>query len=183
MNRTASQRRQSLGFTLVELCVGLGVCATIVSQAVPAMNRMKQEQRLRGAAAALAADLHLARSEAVRTNDTVYFRISGKGSEACYVLHTGAEGECDCAGGTTTCQSANSQVLRAEWLPAGQSLHLSSNVETMRFEHQRGLVTPTGSVELSAGEGMAIRHVVAITGRVRSCSAGADKISGMAKCV
>lgn len=182
MNRTASQRRNARGFTLVELCVSLGICAALLSQAMPAMNRMKQEQRLRGVAASLATDLHFARSEAVRTNDAVFFRISGKGAQACYVLHTGAKEDCDCAGGTPVCRTPDAQVLRAEWLPAGQSLRLSSNVETMQFEHLRGLVTPTGHVELSLDDGRTIRQVVAITGRVRSCSAGTIKMAGLPQC-
>jgi len=52
----------------------------------------------------------------------------------------------------------------------------------MQFEHHRGLVTPTGTVELILSDGTAIRRIVAITGRVRTCSAGRTKISGMPKC-
>jgi Tfp pilus assembly protein FimT len=182
MNRTANRRRNSMGFTLVEACIAMGITATLLSQAVPAMTRMRHEQQLRGASEVLATDLRLARSEAMRIGRSVFFRISGKGANACYLLHTGARNDCDCAGGQASCPAPGSTVLRAEWLPAGQSLHLSSNVETMQFEHVRGLVTPTGTIEVSLDDGRAIHQVVAITGRVRSCSAGNARFAGMPKC-
>jgi len=181
MNRTASIRRNARGFTLVELCAGIGICAALLGQAVPAMSRMQQEQKLRAQSELLASDLRLARSEAVRTMDSVYFRVSGKGAQACYVLYTGVRNDCDCAGGRAVCRTQESAVVKAEWLPARQAMKLSSNAETLEFQHRQGLVTQTGSIELSLGNGTGIRQVIAITGRVRHCSTGAT-ISGMKKC-
>lgn len=185
MNRTATTRRDtrsnSLGFTLVELCVCVSIGATLVSQAVPSLSKMRQERALRATSEALASDLRFARSEAVRMGEPVYFRVSGKGAEACYVLHTGARNDCDCAGGQAVCKASDSTVLKAEWLPAGKSMHLRSNAETMEFQRRQGLVTQTGSIEAYLDNGVGIRQVVAITGRVRSCSTGA-KLSGMTKC-
>ena len=57
-------------------------------------------------------------------------------------------------------------------------LRISSNAETLEFQHRQGLVTQTGSIELSLNGGPAIREVVAITGRVRSCYVGV-KLAGM----
>ena len=185
MNRTATvlrtARSSSLGFTLVELCVSVSIGATLLSQAVPSLSRMRQEHALRATSEALASDLRFARSEAVRMGEPVYFRISGKGAQACYVLHTGARNDCDCAGGKAVCKAPGSNVVKAEWLPAGKPMSLSSNAETLAFQHRQGLVTQTGSIELSLKGGAGIRQVIAITGRVRSCSTGV-KLSGMTKC-
>ena len=185
MNRTANllrnARRTSLGFTLVELCVCVSIGATLVSQAVPSLSKMRQERALRATSEALASDLRFARSEAVRTAEPVYFRISGKGAQACYLLHTGARNDCDCAGGKAVCKVPGSAVIKAEWLTAGKALHLRSNAETLEFQHRQGLVTQTGSIETYLDNGTGIRQVVAITGRVRSCSTGV-KLSGMTKC-
>jgi Tfp pilus assembly protein FimT len=181
MNRTSTARRNSSGFTLVELCTCLGITAALLGQAVPSLSKLRQEQALRGAANALASDLRLARSEAVNAGESVYFRISAKGANACYVLHTGARNDCDCAGGQAVCKTPGSQVIKAEWLPTTQPIRLRSNAETLEFQYRQGLVTQTGSIELSLDKGAAIRQVVAITGRVRSCTTGA-KLAGMSRC-
>lgn len=181
MNRTANTRRNSRGFTLVELCAGVGICAALLGQAVPSMGKLHQEQKLRVTSEALATDLRFARTEAARLGDSVFFRISGKGANACYVLYTGAKDDCDCAGGKAVCKKTDDQVIKAEWLPTSQPVRISSNAETLQFQHRQGLVTQTGSIELRLEGGSAIRQVVAITGRVRSCSVGA-KMGALPKC-
>jgi Tfp pilus assembly protein FimT len=181
MKRTTDARRISHGFTLIELCAGLGVCAALLSQAVPAMNQMQQEQKLRARAETLAGDLRFARSEAARTSDSVFFRVSGKGANACYVLHTGARNDCDCAGGQAVCKTPGSAVIKAEWFQAGQPVRIASNAETLEFQHRQGLTTQTGSIDVALANGTAIRQVIAITGRVRSCVLG-GKLAGLTTC-
>lgn len=181
MNRIATAaRHRNLGFTMLELCASVGICATLLGQAVPALTKLRQEQALRATSEALASDLRFARAEAVRTGDSVYFRIRGRGANACYVLHTGARNDCDCMGGTATCREG-SHVIKAEWLPAASAMTLSSNAETLQFQHRQGLVTQTGSIELKLDRGAGIRQVVAITGRVRSCATG-GRLAGIQSC-
>ncbi len=181
MNRTARTHRSSRGFTLVELCVSMGICVTLLGHAVPAMTKLRQEQLLRVTAESLANDLRFARSEASRLSDSVHFRVSAKGAQACYVLHTGAAKDCDCAGGQAVCKTATSAVLKAQWLPANQPLTLRSNAETLQFQHRQGLVTQTGSIEVALENGPGIRQVIAITGRVRTCATH-EKFGRLAKC-
>ena len=181
MNRITRTHRNSRGFTLVELCAGIGICAALLGQAVPAMSKLQQHQKLRAHAEALGGDLRFARSEAVRTGESVYFRVSGKGANACYVLHTGVKDDCDCAGGQAVCKTGRSAVIKAEWLPNNLPVTLRSNAETLAFQHGQGLVTQTGSIELSLDSGASIRQVIAITGRIRSCASGA-KLAGMPQC-
>lgn len=180
MNRTPSSRRQTRGFTLVELCTSVGIGAALLGQAVPAMTQLREEQKLRASAEALIGDLRLARSEAIRLNEPVYFRISGKGANACYVMYIGTRDECDCAGGKPVCKTPNSHVIKAEWL--SQPVRLSSNAETLQFQYHQGLVTQTGSIDLSLNSGTTLRQVIAITGRVRSCHVGSNKVGGVPKC-
>lgn len=181
MSHTAQTRRASRGFTMVELCAAVGVVAALISQAVPAMGKLHSEQKLRATSEALATDLRFARSEAARLGDSIFFRVSGKGAGACYVLHTGAKDDCDCAGGQAVCKKPESQVIKAEWLPTSQPVQISSNAETLEFQHRQALVTQTGSIELRLRSGTAIRQVVAITGRVRNCYVSAP-VSNMPKC-
>lgn len=181
MKRSISTRRNSRGFTLVELCAGLGICAALLGQAAPALSKLQQERTLRATASALAGDLRFARSEAARLSDSVFFRVSARGAQACYVLYVGSRDDCDCAGGRAACRSSSSAVIKAEWLPGHLPLRLSSNAETLEFQHRQGLVTQTGSIDVGLDRGPSIRQIVAITGRVRSCSVGV-KLSGMSKC-
>ncbi|RYG38702.1 MAG: hypothetical protein EON93_01565 [Burkholderiales bacterium] len=178
MNRNTARRTN--GFTLVELCTCVSICAALVGQAVPALTKMRQERALRVTAATLADDMRFARSEANRTGESVYLRISGKGANACYVLHTGASSDCDCFSGRAVCTGADSAVLKAEWIKNPQ-IGLRSNAETLAFQFRQGLVTQTGSVEVNLDGGAGIKNVVAITGRVRNCYTGV-KLSGMPKC-
>lgn len=182
MNRTAQARRSSRGFTLVELCAGVGICAALIGQAVPALGKFRQEQLLRASSEALATDLRLSRSEAASRGDSVQFRISGRGAGACYVIHTGPRNDCDCAGGQPVCRSAQAQVIKAEWFSSNQPVRISSNAETLEFQHRQGLVTQTASIELSLEQGPTIRQVIAITGRARTCSVG-TKLGSLPKCI
>lgn len=181
MNRTASTRRNHRGFTLIELCVSLGICTALLGHGVPALTKLRQEQSLRATAQALGGDLRLARSEAARNSSSVYFRVSEKGAQACYVMYTGPRNDCDCAGGQAVCKSSAGNVIKAEWMPTHLPLRLRSNAETLEFQHRQGLVTQTGSIEVALDGGPGIRQVIAITGRVRNCSTG-TKLSGMSKC-
>jgi Tfp pilus assembly protein FimT len=181
MKHAATTARNSRGFTLVELCAAVGICGTLLAQALPAMSQLRQEQKLRASSETLMTDLRLARAESNRLDAPVYVRVSGKGAQACYVLHTGAKDDCDCAGGQAVCKSATASVIKAEWLPASQPVRIRSNAESMQFQHRQGLVTQTGSIDLSLDSGTTIRQVIAITGRARTCYTSA-RLAGMPKC-
>lgn len=177
-----TSRTAQAGFTLVELCVGLSVVGALAGQAVPALFKLHQERALRVTAETLAGDLRFARAEAARLSDAVYFRVSNKGGNACYVIYTGNRNDCDCsADGQAVCTAPGSAVIKAEWLPTQHPMQLRSNAETLQFQHRQGLVTQTGSIEVSLSGGAGIRQVVAITGRVRHCYSG-SKLAGMPKC-
>ncbi len=182
MNTSLSTgRRSQRGFTLVELFTCLGIATALLSQALPSLSKLRQERALRTTAEALTSDLRFARSEAARMGEAVQFRISRKGAESCYVLHTGARNDCDCAGGQAICKAPGSNIIKAEWLPTHLPMRLSSNAENLQFQHRQGLVTQTGSIELKLDNGPGIRQVVALTGRVRTCSTG-TKLPGMNLC-
>lgn len=63
--------RGTRGLTLVELMVVIAVLAIITTLAAPSLVRLLANQRLQGAARELAADLYLARQEALRYSTAV----------------------------------------------------------------------------------------------------------------
>ncbi|MGK3908211.1 hypothetical protein ABI084_15250, partial [Enterococcus faecium] len=81
------------------LCVSVGIGAALLSQAVPAMQKLHELHTLKVHSQSLSSDLRFARAAARRLNAPVHFRVSGRGANACYLLHTGASNDCDCSGG------------------------------------------------------------------------------------
>ena len=67
------------GFTLTELLITLGVVGVIAAFAAPAFGRFIAEQRIRGAADTLFANLVLTRSEAIKRNDRASLCVSRDG--------------------------------------------------------------------------------------------------------
>ena len=70
-------RRESHGFTLVELMVTISVLLVLAVLAVPQVAPFLQRQRLKNATMDLASSVVLARSEAIKRNGTVYVVANG----------------------------------------------------------------------------------------------------------
>lgn len=168
---TDSRRRQQ-GLTLVELAITLTVLAIVAGLTVPAFGTAREKRHLEGAAAQLETDLMLSRSLAVARNEVVRmsFERDAVAGTSCYVVHTGAAGDCRCtANGSAVC-SNGAEPLRAVRYDAGVPLALTSNSRSIQFDPVRGTITPTATVRVTARSGAAIHQVINIMGRVRSCS-------------
>jgi type IV fimbrial biogenesis protein FimT len=158
------------GCSLVELCVCLAITAVLLSQAIPALNQLVQRQRLQLIAQALMTDLQQARSEAVQRSDAIHMRFSQHPTGSCYVMHSGVAGQCVCSDqGQAVCQPT-STLIKQVWVPASQQISLNANFNNMSFQARQGAVTSTGSVEIALDHGPALRHVISIAGRVRTCT-------------
>ncbi|NKI96896.1 GspH/FimT family pseudopilin [Rhizobacter sp. SG703] len=163
------------GFTLIELMACVAVCAVLALAAVPSLRRWMEARRLDGAAHELAADLRLARSEAINRNQSV--RIGFRGATPasttpsnCYVVYVGAIDACRCTPqGPADCDG-DGQALRSVALQPQDRLSLQANVATISFDAQHGTSTPAATLRLAGASGLAIQHVVNVLGRVRSCS-------------
>ncbi|MGO1247010.1 MAG: GspH/FimT family pseudopilin [Oceanisphaera sp.] len=68
------------GFTLIELIIGIAMVAILLSLAVPSLQRLAQQHRVRSAGMALYSDLQLARSEAIKHNYDITVCFSGSGT-------------------------------------------------------------------------------------------------------
>jgi len=72
--------RQERGFTLIELMVGIGLTALLLSMAVPALNLFVSNARQTGATNDFLSSMHLARSTAITTNSRVTVCASSTGA-------------------------------------------------------------------------------------------------------
>lgn len=171
--------RTQLGVTLVEALVVTGLTAIAASLAAPGMREALDRRRLDLAANELAANLQLARTEAVARNQPV--RLSWFAADGCYLLHTGAAGQCRCAADGSAQCAAPAAAIRAVAWSAADRVALRSNASSIAFDPQHGTATPSATLRVIAADGRAIHHVVNVMGRVRSCSPRAA-VPGLRAC-
>jgi type IV fimbrial biogenesis protein FimT len=84
-----TQRKAISGFTLVELVATLGVFAIVMSIAVPSFRSFTAAQSIRTAGFTLTSSLVLARSEAVKRNQTVTLSPVGANWSHGWILSAG----------------------------------------------------------------------------------------------
>ncbi len=170
LSRSQSRRQTSRGLTLVESLATMATLVIALGSALPGLQDVRERRHLESAAAQLSTDLLHARSLAVSNGVSVRFNIQRVADGACYVVHTGAHGDCTCtAVGTAQC-TARAQLMRVVGYGHGQPLQFSSNSRALTFDPLRGTVTPTATMTVSTPRGQALHQVVNIMGRVRTCS-------------
>ena len=174
-----SFRNSQRGLTLIEMCATLAIVSILAGTAAPSFKDIKQRRMLDGVASELATDLQFARSEAVARQEGVRFTTQAVAGGSCVLIHTGSNGDCQCsAAGAAQCSSGAS-LVKSAFYPSPSGISVGVNVSAIRFDPKNGMATPAGSVTVSTASGHALRHVVNMMGRVRTCSPGAT--TSMAK--
>ena len=167
-------RRSVAGVSLVECLVVIGLVAVIAASAAPSFQSLLARRAVEGLASELATDLLWARSEAVARNDGV--RVTFDSVHACYVVQAGDDGECRCSGeaqgSVATVCTGTTTALKTGRVPASPAVSLQASVRSTRFDPQFGTATPAFTDSIEGVTGLAVRHVVNLMGRVRSCSPG-----------
>ena len=177
--------RRSRGLTLVELAIAIAVLAIVAATAVPSLAAFVDARRLDGAATQLAADVQLARTEAATRHRTVRLSLRTDGpTTTCWIVHTGAAGDCRCngdgRGGPAACD-AGSVAIASSTLVDADRLRVEGNVASMLFDPLHGTTTPAGTLRVVDARGRSVQHVVNAVGRVRTCSPGGTA-TGWAAC-
>jgi type IV fimbrial biogenesis protein FimT len=165
------------GITLIEAATVLAIAGVLAGVAAPSFDAARQRHHLQGAAALFETDVHFARASAVALGQPVRLDFQAEAGRACYVLHTGPRGACNCLGEQPVCES--STALRSVRYTPAQPFVLTSNSGSMVFDDVAGTVTPTATVRFTATNGDALHQVVNVMGRVRSCS---PTLAGVPRC-
>jgi type IV fimbrial biogenesis protein FimT len=179
--RTAARLR---GVSLIEASIVMAIAAITLATAAPGFQGFIEKQRLHGAAAQLASDLHFARAEAVMRNTPLRFTLHQAAWGSCYVIHTGAAQDCRCetAASAATCTGEAEALKTVQWT-SDQGISLQSAVRSLLFDPLHGTSTPAGTLKVVAASGRAVHHVVNVMGRVRTCSPqGAATVAGYRSC-
>jgi len=176
LHRAATQA----GVTIVEALMVLCIASILVGTQAGQFSSMLARKPLEGAAAQLETDIQYTRAAAVARNRVLRIDVAADGERSCYIVHTGAAGDCRCGeSGTPTCREGV-ETLRYVSFEPGTPVSLRSNSRSLAFEPNRGTVTPTATFELRNRRDEVVRLVVNIMGRVRNCSPLA--IHGQPRC-
>jgi len=174
--------RRQHGLSLVELLCVLAIGVLLLGGTLPMLNELRQGQRLQSVAALLETDIHLARSTAMSTGQSVRLEVQATDTGgSCYMLLTGPAETCTCTDqGQARC-NAGAQPLRVEGQPAASGVAVAALARPLVFDGRKATVTPTATLRLSARDGRTIHQVVNIMGRVRSCTPGGG-VGGLRSC-
>jgi type IV fimbrial biogenesis protein FimT len=181
-SRTRKQAgRTQRGVTLVETMAVVAVLAIVAGVALPGLGSFGSRQALHAAVAEFETDVQHVRSLAVAGNAPLRISFDARDGASCYIVHSGAAGDCECGpAGEALCRNA-AQARRMVRFPAAGKVALSANVRSIVFDPVRGTSTPAATVRLATRDNAAVHQVVNILGRVRSCSP-AQSVAGYKAC-
>lgn len=178
--KTCPTSRQR-GISLVEQLVSLCILSLALGAAVPGVKTLIDRRGLEGAAGQLEAELGFARGLAVARNQAVRVSFESSGQGMCYVIHSGSAKDCKCADRVQPVCSAGVEIIRAMQHDADRRITIKSNSTSFAFDPTLGTVTPTATLELKNQQGEALRLIINIMGRVRSCTPSPN-FPGQARC-
>jgi type IV fimbrial biogenesis protein FimT len=167
-HRRGGARRR--GVSLVEGLLVAALTSTLAAATAAHFLQWRARLGVEQVASAFETDVHLARSLALAQRDVVRLAFEPAPNGACWLLHNGPRGSCQCSvDGQALCE-AGSQAFRVAHWPEPQAVRLSANVRSLAFDGVRGTVTPAATVRFTGADGKAVHQVVSIMGRVRSCT-------------
>jgi type IV fimbrial biogenesis protein FimT len=166
--RDTGKRRQH-GLTLLELAIVVAITAIVAAAAASSFTALIDARRLDSAATRLAADIQLARSEAIARNQPLRLSLFTGSGASCWIVHSGAAADCRCDDTGAVC-GAGARTIKGVVLANKERVSVAGNVASIVFDPLHGTSTPTGTLRLVGARGGAVHHVVNVVGRARSCS-------------
>lgn len=164
---------KQFGLTLMELVITIAVVAILAVASVPVYTDYIETNRLKAASEAIYSSSTQARSEALKQQAAMLVMVTSGGS---WCVGVTTASTCNCG----TPGNCNLGTISGSEYP-GTSLSLNGIVTNVGFSvgGDRGLVTPSGTLTLTATNGDAISIVINKMGFPRLCSA---TVSGYQPC-
>ena len=173
--------RPQHGLTLLEVTIVVAITAIVVAAAAPSLGALIEARRLESAATRLAADIQLARSEAIARNRPLRLSLFSGTGATCWIIHSGVAADCRCSAATGAVCGGGARAIKAEALASSDRVSVAGNVASIVFDPLHGTSTPSGTLRLVGARGSAVHHIVNVVGRVRSCSPDGT-VPGYSRC-
>ena len=159
--RRLVHRRQSHGFTLIELVISLTVVAVLVAVSIPSMMQLIMTKRVEGVANELATSLRLVRTLPLQTSLNTFIQFGAAGDFTCYAIFSDpGNANCDCTHHpANTCTQALFGLQPTEYktviVPNSTGVSLSANPTLLPYSRLSGLPNAGGTltVEVNSSNG------------------------------
>jgi type IV fimbrial biogenesis protein FimT len=166
-----------LGFSLVELMIGVAVLAIIMSIAFPSFNAMLKNSQIRNATESIQNGIQMARAEAVKRNTPVQFDLRGTNSAWTICVRPSPAASCPVTDNATTIQSravdeGSSSNVTVTTTDAAPFVFNSFGAMVSPVPVSSGLVGVTVDLNtstLSAAESRELRVNIGAGGNIRMC--------------
>jgi type IV fimbrial biogenesis protein FimT len=139
--------------TLLELAVVVATTAIVAATAAPSFTALIDARRLDSAATRLAADIQLARSEAIARNQPLRLSLFAGTGASCWIVHSGAAADCRCSDGAGAVCGAGARTVKGVVLANNERVSVVGNVASIVFDPLHGTSTPTGTLRLVGARG------------------------------
>lgn len=177
ISQSISSEFKSLGFSLVELMIGVAVLAIVMSIAFPSFNAMLKNSQIRNAAESIQNGIQMARAEAVKRNIPVQFDLRGTNSAWTICVQPSPAASCPATDNTTTIQSravdeGSSSNITIATTDAAPFVFNSFGAMSSPVPASNGLVGVTVDLNtstLSAAESRELRVNIGAGGNIRMC--------------
>jgi type IV fimbrial biogenesis protein FimT len=164
------------GLGSIEIYATLCCSALLISQALPRIESIRDRQAVQVVAGELDQQLRMARQTAITLNTPVRLTLRALtgGDGHCTLMHTGDPRECRCADpatGTPAGCDAPARLLHASSTRLAEAgATVTTLNRTLIFAPDHGTVTPTATFEIRSRQGLRVRKIINILGRVRGCA-------------
>lgn len=163
---------RSAGFTLIELLIALTLVAILLVVALPSYRSLREEQLVKAATQAVYMDMMLLKSEAIKRNKTITFKLFNAGQpDWCYRIVIDAT-----CGSCAACPSIEGRKeVDAEEFPGiivDSSLgYKSASTASITFTPRRNTFK-AGYIKISNPSNIVSHITLADLGRISTCIEG-----------
>ena len=158
--------RPQSGITLIEMMVGLAVLALVLAIGVPSFSQMVANLRVRATSSSVLSGLQLARSEALKLNTNVTWRVdSTTGGKWSVILPDDSVRDTSASDSpaSITVSSGDTEFI---FNNLGQRTTPPANIGTVWIDIQN---THAGACEADGGSVRCLRVLIPVGGSVRLC--------------